>query len=611
MFRSVGRGVALVGVVSAFANFAAAQDGAALYNDRCASCHERDAVARAPGREVIAALAPERIVASLETGLMRVQGETLTAEQKRAIAAYLSVGRPPTAAAATAPACGVLPDLRLSETDWRAWGMTQANERLQRHPGFTAAHIPSLQLKWVFGFDGENAAAANPTITRDAIYVGSASGRIYALGLKDGCVHWTFKADGGVRAAIAIGEGGRGIGPAAYVADLRATVYAIDAATGELRWKKKIDDHRAARITGSPVLYGRRLIVPVSSAEEGIGALAAYECCTFRGSVVALDAANGEVAWRTYMIAEPATPQAKNAKGTQLWGPSGAAVWSAPTIDGQTNSIYVATGDGYSTPAPPLSDAIVALDLDSGAIKWSNQVTAGDAFNMACGTTDTTNCPEKAGPDHDFGQSPILVTLGNGRRAILAGQKSGMVHAFDPDAQGRKLWSTTVGRGGELGGIEWGSAASGGLMFVPVSDITFKEPTMRGRGGLNSEAGGGLFALRIDDGKQAWMARPNGCGDRASCSPALSAPAAVAADAVFAGSIDGHLRAFSTSDGRVLWDVDTARDYTTVNHVAARGGSIDVGGVAIANGVVVTTSGYPQWGGLRGNVLLVFSVDGR
>jgi polyvinyl alcohol dehydrogenase (cytochrome) len=368
MVRPFRLWVALAILCVALSGAAAAQDGAALYNDRCASCHERGAVARAPGREVIAALAPERIVASLETGLMRVQGETLTAEQKRAIATYLSVARPPTAAATTAPACDAPPDLRLAETDWRAWGVTQANERLQRHPGFTAAQIPSLQLKWAFGFEGENAAAANPTITRDAIYVGSASGRIYALGLKDGCVHWTFKADGGVRAAIAIGEGGRGLGPAAYVGDLRATVYAIDAATGELRWQKKIDDHRAARITGSPVLYGRRLLVPVSSAEEGIGALAAYECCTFRGSVVALDAANGDVVWRTYMISEPATPRSKNAKGTQLWGPSGAAVWSAPTIDGQTNSIYVATGDAYSTPAPPLSDAIVALDLESGAI---------------------------------------------------------------------------------------------------------------------------------------------------------------------------------------------------------------------------------------------------
>jgi polyvinyl alcohol dehydrogenase (cytochrome) len=609
--RALLRPLCALCVLISIARGAAAQDGAALYADRCASCHERGAVARAPARDVIAALPPDRIVASLETGLMRVQGEALSADQKRAIARYLSTvrdgGAPPTMSARH---CEAPPDLRLSDADWRAWGVTLANERLQRQAGFTAADVRSLKLKWAFGFDGEN-AAANPTLTRDAVYVGSASGQVYALGLKDGCVHWTYKADGAVRAAIAIAEGGSGLSPAAYFGDLRATLYSVDAITGELRWKKKLDDHRAARITGSPVVYGRKIIVPISSAEEGIGAQPGYECCTFRGSVVALNAANGDEIWRTYMIQETATPRSKNARGTQIWGPSGAAVWSSPTIDGQTNSVYVATGDGYTLPAAPMTDAIVALDLDTGAIKWSTQATAGDAFNMACGSTDTTNCPEKAGPDHDFGQSPILVRLPNGKRLILAGQKSGMVHAFDPDAQGRKVWSVTVGRGGELGGIEWGSATDGSLMFVPLSDITFKEPPLRGRGGLNSEVGGGLFALRIADGTQAWMSRPNACGDRPSCSPALSAPAAVAADAVFAGSLDGHFRAFSAADGRVLWDVDTAREFDTVNGVKARGGSIDVGGPAIANGVVVTTSGYGQWGGMRGNVLLVFSVDGR
>jgi len=590
-----------------------AQDGAALYTQRCAACHEGGLVARAPARDVIAALTPERIAAALETGTMRVQGETLSSDERRAIANYLSTSRPaPTAANAPAagPRCDTASPFRTSASDWRSWGVTLANDRYQRQPGFTAAQVSGLRLKWAFGFDGENAAAANPTIAGDRVFVGSGSGRVYALGLKDGCLHWTFKADGGVRAAITVGDSQNGAS-AAYFGDVRAFVYSVDATTGELRWKRQIDTHRAARVTGSPVLYGGRLYVPVSSTEEAVGAQPTYECCTFRGSIVALDAATGEQVWRTYMITEAATPRATNAKGTQLWGPSGAAVWSAPTIDPTTKSLYVATGDAYSMPAAPMTDAIVALDLETGAIRWANQVTAGDAFTMACGTADTTNCPDKAGPDHDFGQSPILVALANGKRVLVAGQKSGVVHAFDPDQRGKKLWSTTVGRGGELGGIEWGSASDGQHMYVPLSDITFKEATQRGRGGLNAEVGGGLFALRLADGTQAWMARPNGCGDRPSCSPALSAPAAVVPGAVFGGSIDGHFRAFSTTDGRVLWDFDTARDFDTVNGVKSRGGSIDVGGPAIANGMVLTTSGYGQWGGMRGNVLLAFSVDGR
>jgi len=589
-----------------------AQDGAALYTQRCASCHEGAQVARAPARDVIAALSSDRIVGALETGTMRVQGETLTAEQKRAIGNYLSPSRPAAAAAsapAAGPRCATTTPVRTSASDWGAWGVTPSNDRFQRQPGFSSTQAPSLKLKWAFGFDGENAAAANPTIVGDRVFVGSGSGRVYALGLEDGCLHWTFKADGGVRAAITVGVGASGA--SAYIGDMRAFVYSVNAATGELRWKRQVDTHRAARVTGSPVLYGGRLYVPVSSSEEGIGAMSSYECCTFRGSVVALDAATGEQIWRTYMIAEAPTPRAKNAKGTQLWGSSGAAIWSSPTIDPATKSLYVATGDAYSLPAAPMTDAIVALDLETGAIKWANQVTAGDAFTMACGTADTTNCPEKAGPDHDFGQSPILVTLAGGKRVIVAGQKSGVVHAFDPDQRGKTLWSTTVGRGGELGGIEWGSSSDGQNMYVPLSDITFKEPALRQRGGLNAEVGGGLFALRLTDGTQAWLSRPNGCGDHPSCSPALSAPAAAIPGAVFSGSIDGHFRAYATADGHVLWDFDTARDFDTVNGVKARGGSIDVGGPAIANGMVLTTSGYAQWGGMRGNVLLAFSVDGR
>jgi polyvinyl alcohol dehydrogenase (cytochrome) len=489
--------------------------------------------------------------------------------------------------------------------------VTLANDRFQKTPGFTAAQAADLKLRWAFGFEGEVNAAANPTIAGDRVYVGSGSGKVYALGLRDGCLAWTFKADGGVRAAVVIGVVKPGEAPTAFIADIRATVYALDATTGQLKWTRRLEEHPAARITGSPVLYQGRLFVPMSSVEEATGAQPTYECCKFRGSLIAVDASTGSPVWQTFTIKERPVAQSKNARGVQLYGPSGAALWSSPTIDPRTNSIYVATGDSYSLPAAPTSDAVMAMDIVTGAIKWVNQVTAGDAFTMACGTADKSNCPEKQGPDHDFGQSPILVTLPGGKRILIAGQKSGEVHAFDPDEQGRKLWTKSIGRGGALGGIEWGSASDGQNVYVPLSDITFKDPSSLGRGGLDSAVGGGLFALRPADGSVAWTGRANACGEKPSCSPALAAPAAAIPGAVFAGSLDGRLRAFSTTDGKVLWDFDTATDFTTVNGVAARGGSIDVGGPAIANGVVATTSGYGQWGGMRGNVLLVFSVEGK
>jgi polyvinyl alcohol dehydrogenase (cytochrome) len=348
--------------------------------------------------------------------------------------------------------------------------------------------------------------------------------------------------------------------------------------------------------------------VPLSSGEEGLGSQPGYECCTFRGSLAALDAGTGAVLWHTYAIPDLPVPRGKNARGVMRWGPSGAAIWSSPTVDPRANAVYAATGDSYSQPAAPTSDSIVAFDLTTGAVKWVYQATVGDAFTMACVGVDTTNCPEQAGPDHDFGQPPILLPLPDGRRLLLAGQKSGVVHALDPDRGGAKVWERRIGRGGIIGGIEWGSASDGTRMLVPLSDLTFKDPKTRAP---DPAQGGGMFALNAADGAILWTTRPNACGERPSCSPSLSAPAAAIPGAVFAGSVDGHIRAFATSDGKVLWDFDTARDFPTVNGVKARGGSIDVAGPAIANGLVVTTSGYGTWGGMRGNVLLVFSVDGR
>ena len=605
--------VAVAAIVAAFvATPAAAQDGAALYRQHCASCHDQPAV-RVPARDVISALSADRIVDALANGLMREQGSTLSAAERRAIAESLSVVRPgaPGASSATAgPACAAGTTVApRPASDWNGWGVDPANDRFARQPGLTAQQVPGLTLKWAFGFEGETAAAAQPSIVGQRVFVGSASGRVYSLGLQDGCVHWVFKADGGVRGAIVVGPA-RTAEPAnlsAFFGDTRATVYSVDPSTGAVRWKRKVDDHRSARVSGTPVLSGGRLFVPLSSGEESSAGLARYECCTFRGSVVALDAATGEQIWKTYTIPDEPKPTTKNAAGTQLFGPAGGAVWSAPTVDSSTNSLFIATGDAYGNPAAPTTDAVMALDMKTGAVKWARQITARDAWNMACGSNDPTNCPQDPGLDSDFGQPPMLVTLapGNGvKRVLVLGQKSGVVHGLDPDDGGRVLWSVRIGNGGMLGGAEWGSATDGQNIYVPLSDLTFRDQKALGRGGLDSSVGGGLFALRVADGMKAWEAHPSRCGD--NCASSQSSPAAVIPGVVFSGSLDGHLRAYATGSGAIIWDVDTAREFLTVNGVKANGGSIDVGGPAIADGMVLTTSGYGTWGGKRGNVLLAF-----
>ncbi len=602
--------VLVIVLIAVPARSQAGQDGSALYAQHCGRCHD-GGLPRTPPRRALTTMTPERIVAALETGTMRTQGAQRTVEERRAIAAFLTgtaVGDTP--APPPLKMCGARTPAAAGGAAWNGWGTSLANDRFQRTAGFAAADVPRLKVKWAFAFAGDVSAAVQPSVVAGRVFVASVPGRVYALDLNSGCVYWTFDADAMVRTALDVGNvGGSRV---AVFGDVGATVYSIDADTGQLRWKKRVDDHPVARVTGTPRLFGGRVYVPVSSIEEVVGADPRYSCCTFRGSVVALDAATGAVVWKAYVIPDEPKPTRKNSAGTQLFGPSGAAIWSTPTIDEKTGSLYVATGDSYSDPPAATSDAIVAIDLKSGAIKWSKQMTAGDAYNLACSSAAGINCPDARGPDVDFGSPAILVNLAAGKRAIVIGQKSGVVHALDPDDRGKVLWSTRIGRGGVLGGIEWGSASDGRNIYAPLSDLAFKRRGAEVLGqALDPTAGGGLFALRLVDGAEVWRAAPPTCGDRTNCSPAQSAPASVGAGVVFSGSLDRHLRAYSTTNGAVVWDFDASETFDTVNGTKAHGGSFDVGGAAIAGGMVLTTSGYPQWGGAGGNVLLAFSVDGK
>ena len=495
---------------------------------------------------------------------------------------------------------------RLDGPRWNGWGADLGNSRFQpaAMAGLTRDQVSLLRLKWAFGFLGRPAAVAQPTIVGGLVFVGGGDREVYALDAKSGCTRWTFKTEAIVRTAISFAPISGTDQFAVFFGDLRANAYAVNAITGALVWKTKVENHPAARITGAPTLHSGILYVPVSSMEEATGSPSAYQCCTFRGSVVALDIATGKQIWKSYTIPEAPRPTKRNAMGTQLYGPSGAAVWSAPTIDVQRQALYVATGDNYSDPPSETSDAILAFELTTGRMLWHWQATANDSFITSCLGADRTNCPESGGPDHDFGQSPILVSMRSGQRVLVVGQKSGVVHALDPDQEGKILWQTRVGKGGPLGGIMWGSAADQDHVYVANSDVRF------GAGGmtLDPNAGGGLFALDLATGKISMQVPPVSCGSRSRCSPALSAAVTVIPGVVFSGGMSGYLRAYATDDARLLWEVDTARDYPTVNGVPARGGAMDGPGPTIVDGMLYVNSGYVQWGGLPGNVLLAFEV---
>jgi polyvinyl alcohol dehydrogenase (cytochrome) len=487
-----------------------------------------------------------------------------------------------------------------SASDWTGWGFNPANWRYQPNPGvgLSATDVPHLKLKWAFGIPNVHSVRSQPIISESRVFVGGLDGTVYALDANSGCTIWASKGKP-VRSGLL--EGRAGLKDAIFYGDTSGGVDALDADSGAFLWRTAADPHPAATITGTPNLFEGRLYVPLSSSEEQSRRRPEYECCTFRGSVVAIDAANGKVLWQTYMASETPSPHGKTLEGKTIMGPSGMAIWSSPTIDAERGRIYVGTGDNYSEPDTPTSDAVVALDLRTGGILWSAQFDKEDIYKIECGDRPAAGCSPPTVPEFDLGASPILISLPHGKRVLLLGQKSGMVYAVDPDAKGKLLWHARAGAGGLLGGVQWGMATDGNALFVAVSDLAFQ-----GRG-PDPGKGGGIFAYRISDGKLLWHTPPPGCGDRRPCSPAQSQAITAIPGAVFSGSIDGHLRAYASNDGKIVWDFDTSQTFNSVDNVPAKGGSLDVGGPVIAGGMIAVVSGYPGFGAMPGNALLLFS----
>jgi len=615
--------VAFITTLIFFAATAAAQpapDGASLYKTGCASCHDSGA-GRAPRVETLKEMAPEAVLNAMENGPMISMAVRFSPTQRRAIAEYLtgktisgtfSLTPPAQAMCEGAPGAFAVP---ASGPLWNGWAQNANNTRFQTAAaaGIAAADVPKLKLKWAFGFPGELTRMGASTLAGGRLFVGSATGVVYALNASTGCVHWFAQVGSGVRAApllerIQTAAGQRWV---IFFGDGRAVLHALDAENGKELWNVKVDDYPIAGITSGAVFYKNRIYVGARSGEEGAaGASPTYECCGFRGSLNAFDAVSGKRIWKSYTADEP-KPTKKNAAGTQLWGPSGAPIWSTPLADPRRNVIYATTGNSYSDPATRYSDAFVAFDADSGKILWSRQFTADDSYTASCRMPDKTNCPDTNGPDFDFSSSPILVNLPNGKRALVAGQKSGIVHALDPDQQGEVLWETRVGKGGTMGGVQWGSAADANNVYVANSDIGRIMLPYANNTDADPKQGGGMYALRLSDGKQVWYTPPPGCGEKTRCSPAQSAAVTAIPGVAFSGSVDGHLRAYAAADGKIVWDVDTVMPFTTVNGAAGRGGSLDGAGPVIGGGMLYVNSGYSSAGGQPGNVLLAFSVDGK
>src|SRR6266446_5826809 len=413
--------------------------GETIYRERCASCHEL-ADPRIPPREALQKMPAARILKTLDFGAMMSIAYPLRRTEREAVAGYLGVPDRNAAPQATAFCAdrSVKLDSR-TNSQWNGWSPTTANTRFQSADaaGLPPDRLSRLKLKWAFGFDGDISAFAQPTILGGYLFVGSAGGVIHALSVENGCTKWLFQAEGPVRSAIlAVPLGQR---HALLFGDQNGWFYALQAETGRLLWKKKIEDHEAARLTGAPVAFNGNVFVPAASWEETRSQDPDYPCCTFRGSIVALRIRDGGLLWKSYTIREVPKQTGKNARGTPQLGPSGAGVWASPTIDARRGLMYIATGDNYSSPATETSDAVMALDLRTGRAVWSKQVQPGDVWSSSC--SQRNDCP---GPDYDFGSSAMMVTLPGGRDLLLAGQKSGMVYALDPERKGETVWKVQI-----------------------------------------------------------------------------------------------------------------------------------------------------------------------
>ena len=588
-------------------------EGVRLFATTCASCHSEAQSGRTPSRFSLGGLSPRAIVSALETGAMRAEGAALTREQRISVAEALTgraFSRTVLPERAYCSTRGPAPlDVRAVNTQGFGGNLQGTGFQSAERAGLTAVDVTKLQLRWAFAFPEASQMRTKPTVVGDVLLVGSQYGEVFALDAASGCARWVYEADAGIRGAILVASD-RSNRAIAYFVDFRTNAYALDIASGNVIWKTRVGRHSEAAGTGSPALHEGKLIVPISNMEVVTAGNPAYACCTSSGAVAALDVVNGNVLWYHRVIPEEAREVGKNAAGTAMLAPSGAPVWSSPTIDVRRGLVYVGTGESYTRPAAKTSDAILALELGTGKLAWSYQATGDDAFTMACTTPrNRENCPSPPGPDFDFGMAPMLVARPDGKEVLIAGQKSGVVWALDPDAKGAVLWSTRVGKGGALGGVHWGMATDGRLAYAANSD----------RGAVvvdvNPEraASPGLYAIDLVNGRVVWSSPgvASVCEGRANCFAANSAAPTVMPGVVFAGGLDGHIRAHATADGRVLWDFDTAREFPTVNGVPGRGGAIDGPGPVIAGGTLFVNSGYGQFGQMPGNLLLAFGVPGR
>jgi len=597
--------------------------GQRLFDKHCASCHDNPAM-HAPTREALSGFSKESIMIALEFGKMQPMAAQLHRQERFLIATYLAGSAPDTDGWIEQHRC-TAPDASAATEYVANWGLGTHNRRFlsSENAGIDRANVATLQLAWSLAFPQVTDMRSQPAIIGDTLYFGDKAGKLYALDRTTGCVRAHTKVFSGIRSAVTVATLGDGEKLLVF-ADSVATVFAVDPGNLEIVWQTSARLFDTSVISGSITYDNNRLFVPVSSYEVAVSGSPSHICCKSHGGVIALNASNGEQLWQWHATGE-ATLQGQNADGQDQYGPSGASVWTTPAVDAKRNRIYFGTGENLTHPATDTSDAIIALDMDTGNMAWHFQATAGDVWNAAC-LNGGANCPHDPGGDFDFGASVIIADRPDGSQVLLAGQKSGEVFALDPDSNGDVLWRNRISLGTTNGGIHWGMALSGERLIVPVADPERDRPGYTPRPGL--------YAIDLNSGAVLWQ-QPvtRGCeiddqnkpligleNMRAGAKPdlaqlyqcsfyyGLSAAATATPELAFSAGLDGKLRAYDIATGEILWQTQTAQAFTASNGIEGHGGAIDVSGQVVADGWLYVQSGYSMFGQLPGNVLLAYRV---
>ncbi|MBL8556706.1 MAG: PQQ-binding-like beta-propeller repeat protein [Phenylobacterium sp.] len=596
--------------------------GQAIYRLRCATCHDNPEASRSPSKAALEAMSVQTLEFAMTGGKMQAMADGLSADERGQLIGYLT-GRSQAAtetwSAAMACASKTVAVKGPASVATFGFDARQTRTLTAKQTGLTKAKLSKLDLAWAIGFPETTMIRAQPAVVGNMVFLPVAeSSAMYAFDVSDPgkpCIKWVYNAPGApLRTSAAYGVIADGT-PVLAFAGLDTTVHVLDARTGKPIWKKQVGSYSYSMTTGTPRVLKDRIIVPVSQFEITMAGDNKVACCTNHGYVLSLDPKSGEQQWR-YDTMPDAQPVRDRGDGKPLLGPSGAPIWNSPVIDEKRGLIFFGTGESNSPPAHRNTDALIAIRLKDGTEAWSHQATADDIFNIGCGLNPQPgrfNCvktPETVYRDVDFGASFMLAKLKSGRELVLAGQKSGTVWAMDPDT-GKVVWRTDIGTGAPNGGIHWSIAFLDDMVIVPVAQVGRPLP---GGAPIDPKLQPGMYGLDARTGEIRWhySATPDCAGERGKKAPrcdrlyGYSGAVTVIDGVAVQGTLDGRLVALDAKTGAKVWGYDTLREFTTLNGVPGRGGSIDAASIVGVNGLVLVGSGYGMFGQAPGNVLLAF-----